>query len=77
MSPQIRRQAVALACEEGGVSQRRACGLMGSHRSTCRYQRRRAEENKQLRQRLRELAEKWRRYGYRHLLDRLVREGWR
>lgn len=64
----MRRQAVALTCAAVAVSQRRACGLMASHRSTCRYrQRRAAEEDEQLRQRLRELAHRYRRWGYRRL----------
>lgn len=66
-----------MACEEAGLSQRQACGLITMHRSTCRYQRRRASEDNQLRTRLRELAEKLRRYGYRRLHEQLVREGLR
>jgi putative transposase len=71
------REAVVVMREEATVSERRACGLMVRQRSTCRYRRRAAVDNEKLRLRLRELAEKWRRFGYRRLLDRLVREGWR
>ena len=72
----MRRQAVDVLREERGFGITRACGLMGSHRSTCRYQVRTAENGK-LRERLRELAEQFRRFGYRRLHDRLTREGWR
>jgi len=34
-------------------------------------------DNEKLVARLRELAQQWRRFGYRRLQDRLVREGWR
>lgn len=60
-------------------SERRACELMGTARSTCRYaprpERQRAEQA--LRERLRELAAERRRFGYRRLLIFLEREGWR
>lgn len=71
------RDAVVVMREESQLSERRACGLMVSHRSLCRYRRRPALDNETLVARLRELAERWRRYGYRRLHDRLVREGWR
>ena len=57
------------------VSQRRACGLMELYRATCRYQKRRSEDQP-LRVRLRELAEERRRFGYRRLQVLLEREGW-
>ena len=61
---------------EVAVSERRACGLIGLYRGTYRY-RARGSEDERLRQRLRELAHQFRRYGYRRLHDRLVRQGWR
>ena len=76
MSPQVRREAVLVMQVEIAVSQRRACGLMEMDRGTCRYHRRRPEEN-QLRARMRELAETRRRFGYRRLQVLLQREGWR
>jgi len=76
MSPQMRREAVALACQETQVSQRRACGLMGIHRATCRYRGGRRDDGR-LRQRLRELAAERRRFGYRRLAVLLRREGWK
>ena len=61
--------------EAHGLSERRACGLVGIKRSRCRYARRRAELG-ELRERLRELAQERRRFGYRRLTVRLRREGW-
>ncbi len=73
----MRKQAVVvMRSEVAVVSERRACGLMGLHRGTYRYRRRRVEDGR-LRERLRELAHRFRRFGYRRLHDRLVREGWR
>ncbi len=71
----MRREAVLVMQVEVKLSQRRACGLIGIDRGSCRYRRRRAEDD-QLRVRLRELAEQRRRFGYRRLQVLLVREGW-
>jgi putative transposase len=71
----MRREAVLVMQVEVNLSQRRACGLMEVHRATCRYQRRRSEDER-LRERLRALAEERRRFGYRRLRILLVREGW-
>jgi len=60
--------------ERHGLSQRRACRLMGWDRSSMRYQRRRPDDTA-LRQRLCELAAQRRRFGYRRLGWLLVREG--
>jgi putative transposase len=59
-----------------GLSERRACGLVGADRSTCRYQARRADWPA-LRERLRGLAAERRRFGYRRLYVLLRREGYR
>jgi putative transposase len=59
-----------------GLSERRACGLVGVDRSTCRYQGRRADWPA-LRERLRGLAAERRRFGYRRLHVLLRREGYR
>ena len=75
MSPQTRREAVLVMQVEVELSQRRACGLMELYRATCRYRRRRGEDQP-LRTRLRELAEARRRFGYRRLQVLLQREGW-
>ena len=39
MRPQARREQVEFACERG-MSERRACGLLGIARATLRYERR-------------------------------------
>ena len=75
VSPQMRREAVLVMQVEVELSQRRACGLMELYRATCRYRRRRGEDQR-LRVRLRELAEARRRFGYRRLQILLQREGW-
>lgn len=61
--------------EAHGLSERRACGLVGMQRSSCRYAGRRLELSG-LRERLRELAQERRRFGYRRLTVLLRREGW-
>lgn len=58
-----------------GLSERRACALVGMKRSSCRYGARR-EELRGLRGRLRALAGERRRFGYRRLTVLLRREGW-
>jgi putative transposase len=60
--------------ERHGLSQRRACELLGLDRSTMRYRRRRPEDTA-IRERLRELAAERRRFGYRRLGWMLAREG--
>jgi putative transposase len=62
--------------EQHGLSQRRACRLVGIDHSTLRYQPRRGDDLA-IRQRLRELAAVRRRFGYRRLGWRLAREGYR
>ncbi len=71
----MRREAVLVMQVEVELSQRRACGLMELYRATCRYRRRRGEDQR-LRVRLRKLAEVRRRFGYRRLQILLQREGW-
>src|SRR3974390_3112041 len=75
VSPQLRREAVLVMQVEVELSQRRACGLIGLYRATCRYRKRRCEDER-LRARLRELAEARRRFGYRRLQILLGRDGW-
>src|SRR5271165_1282828 len=75
VSPQSRREAVLVMQVEVELSQRRACGLMDLYRATCRYRKRKSEDQP-LRVRLRELAEARRRFGYRRLQIMLEREGW-
>ncbi len=74
VTPGARREAVAHAREHHGLSERRACGLVGVSRRVVRYRSRRPDDTA-LRQRLRELAGERRRFGYRRLGYLLAREG--
>jgi len=60
--------------ERHGLSQRRACRLVGIDHSTLCYRRKRPDDA-ELRKRLRELAHQRRRFGYRRLGWLLAREG--
>ena len=60
--------------ERHGLSQRRACRLVGIDHSTLRYRSKRADDTA-IRKRLRELAHERRRFGYRRLGWLLTREG--
>jgi putative transposase len=66
---------VRVAREEGQLSERRACGLIGMNRGSWRYQQKDREDAK-LRRRLLELAEQRPRFGYRRLHRMLRREEW-
>ena len=57
------------------MSERHACRLLGMGRSSYRYRARKAERDTSLRARLKELAGKRMRFGYRRLTALLVREG--
>jgi putative transposase len=57
------------------MSERHACGLMGLGRSTHRYRARKAGRDAVLRTRLKELAARRMRFGYRRLTAMLLREG--
>jgi putative transposase len=57
------------------MSERHTCRLLGLGRSTYRYRARKAERDLALRMRLKELAAKRMRFGYRRLRAMLVREG--
>ena len=75
MTPAARRQAVAIAREEHGLSRRRACRLVGIARSVAEREPRRERDYARLRERLRILAGERRRFGYRRLHELLRREG--
>ena len=74
VTPAARREAVAHVVRQHGVSERRACLIVGAERSTVRYRSRRPDDAS-LRLRLRELAAERRRFGYRRLHVLLRREG--
>ena len=73
VGPQAEREAVRVAREEGKLSERRACGLIGMNRGSWRYQQKERNEVA-LRRRLRELAGERPRFGYRRLHRMLRRE---
>lgn len=74
MRPAQRRAAVRFLHERFGFSQRGACRLIGTARSTVRYLGRRRDDAV-LRGRLRDLAAQRPRFGYRRLHVLLRREG--
>ena len=74
VTPAARRQVVAHVLEVHGLSERRACGLIGMNRSTWRYGSCR-QANDWLRERIKEMAAIRRRFGYRRIHDLLRREG--
>jgi len=59
-----------------GLSERRACWLVGMARTSCRYERQRQGREEKLKARLRTLSGERRRFGYRRLTVLLRREGW-
>jgi len=61
--------------ERTGISQGRACRLMGLARRVMQYEARRSPDNEQLKQRIVELAGQRRRFGYRRIHVLLHREG--
>jgi putative transposase len=69
-----RRKVVTWAKEAVGLSERRACRFFGVSRSTVQYRSVRPAD-RELRGRLKELAEERRRWGYRMLHVLLEREG--
>jgi putative transposase len=74
VTPGARREAVAHLRAEHAVSERRACLVIGTERTTIRYRHRRGDDAA-VRTKLRELAAERRRFGYRRLHVLLRREG--
>ncbi|WP_376967642.1 IS3 family transposase [Azospirillum sp. A26] len=74
VTPAAVRNAVAHVRANHGVSERRACLVLGADRSTVRYRSRRPDDAA-VRERLRELSRQRRRFGYRRLHLLLAREG--
>jgi putative transposase len=75
VTPAGKRQAVAHLVAGHGMSERRACRVMGCCRMTMRYEAIR-QDDPVLRERLKELARVRRRFGYRRLHVFLRREGY-
>lgn len=74
VGPAVQRDAVAHLQAVMGLSERRACSIVGADRKMVRYRSRRPPDT-ELRARLRELANERRRFGYRRLFILLRREG--
>ncbi len=74
--PSARREGAKLLVEKFDVSERRACRVVGLSRSSHRY-RHRLSEPKGLRNRLREHAAQYRRWGYKKMTVLLQRDGYR
>lgn len=74
VGPGVQREAIAHLSAALGLSERRACRVIGADRASMRYSRRRPDDAR-LRDRLRALAHERRRFGYRRLFILLRREG--
>ena len=74
VTPAARRDVVGHLVASHGVSERRACRVIGAERSSCRYRRRRGDDAS-LRAKLVALAHDRRRFGYRRLFVLLRRDG--
>ena len=77
MSPSRRRDAVAHLKRRHRVSERRACSVVGQHRSTNRHRPDAGAFERRLVKRLHELAAAHPQEGYKTIWRRLRLEGWR
>jgi len=75
VSPRAKRLAARAAEDDHGISERRACRLVGLARSTARYVPRSRPEESDLVGRIRDHAARHKRYGYRRVTALLRREG--
>jgi putative transposase len=75
VTPNQKRVAVLALVDEFGVSQCRACLVVGQYRSTQRHEHVRSPQEAFLRQRIRALAVKYPRCGYRRVHVMLIRDG--
>lgn len=77
ITPERRRRAAVVLTERFGVSERRACRVVGQHRSTQRRCPRPPSSGEaKLRRRLRQIAKTHPRWGWKKAHDVLRREGW-
>jgi transposase InsO family protein len=76
VSPARRRACVEHVVRELGVSERKACAVLGQHRSTQRKAPRAAEDEAALTADIVELAKRYGRYGYRRITALLRDAGW-
>ena len=77
LSPAGRRRVVERVVERLQVSERRACRVLGQHRSAQRYETRQSDLSQAVIERTIALACDYGRYGYRRITERsVVRAGW-
>ena len=76
VSPGRRRACVEHVARHPGVSERRACAVLGQHRSTQRKAPRTADDEARLTADILELAKRFGRYGYRRITALLRDAGW-
>jgi len=74
VTPAAKRKAVARLKDAFGMSERRACKAIGCCRMTVRYEATRPDD-REVRERMKAIAQERRRFGYRRLLVMLKREG--
>ena len=74
VTPDAKRSAVVHACDQHGVSQRRACKVLAFDRSSVRYKSIRPDDG-DLREAMRKVAAERRRFGYRRIHIMLQRQG--
>ena len=77
MSPAKRREAVSRVCRALGVSERRACRVLGQARSTQRRRPKIRSDEAPLTARIIQLATYYGRYGYRRITEMLRRDAWK
>jgi len=76
VSPARRRACVEHVVRELGVSERKACAVLGQHRSTQRKAPRGSDDEAALTADIIELAKRYGRYGYRRITALLRDAGW-
>ena len=76
LSPERRRRCVVRVQQRLGVSERRACEVLGQTRSTQRRSRKRGADEAALRADVVKVAGRFGRYGYRMVTGMLRAEGW-
>lgn len=74
VTPDAKREAVAHACQMHGLSQRRACNVLGVDRTSVRYRSIRPDDQF-LRDAMKAVAAQRRRFGYRRIYVMLQRQG--
>jgi putative transposase len=75
VTPNLKRVAAAALVDEFGLSERSACVVVSQHRSTQRHKFVRSTAEMGLLKRIRALAVKYPRYGYRRVHVMLIRDG--